>query len=413
MAFRFYWPLDIEMKFDEAETFNFVRDWKRGDIAFPWVGQSSSNGLRHPGLGIWLFLIYGKLFFVETLVDLARVPPILAAANFLLLSLFAWFGLHGRARLNLFWALALMAVNPFLVLLDRKLWHPSVMGLFVSGFYIGWLKRASNWGSFFFGLFFLLPGQIHMSGFFLALGFVICDLIYNRREFFRTVRWPAFMGGFVIGFLPLIPWIYWLIEDLGKGGKVSSTIGRLCNFKFPNFWFSNAFGVIATYPFGTEIFGRNILYALAMIICSLIMLVGGILFLRRAWRFLRRRERSSQSQIELFSFFGTGAIATISLMDISRYFTLCLGFIPYLSAVRSLMLLKRGRQLLVGLIVVQAVASACVLFYIHNNSRIINDEGRVVGRPLGVFGMPVRECGDCTELKFERISGGYEIIKLK
>ncbi|MGE3261010.1 MAG: hypothetical protein AB7K68_04445 [Bacteriovoracia bacterium] len=406
IIFRFLWPLDIEMKFDETETFNYLRDWRRGEISFPWVGQPSSNGLRHPGLGIWLFLLLGKVFPVETFVDLARIPPVLAVLNLALLLGFSWFALRGLARRYFLWTVALMAVNPFLVLMDRKLWHPSVMGLFVSVFFLAWMKRRSRWGSFFLGLFCLLPGQVHMSGFFVTLGFFLCDLLYNRFRTLRSVLWPAFGGGLLLSILPLAPWIYWLVADLGKGDSVSSKFSRLFGFKYPNYWFSNAFGVLGTYPFGTVPY-RQPLYSGLAIILLLLAVAGGLMFFFRAWRFVRRRQRAELTQLELFASFGTGLIATLSLMHIPRYFTLCLGFVPFLSAVRSLSLFRYGKILLASLIVVQAAVSLFLLAHIHYQPYPQDKDFSA----YGVFGIPVRECGNCDGvLKFERISGGEETV---
>lgn len=408
IVFRFLWPLDIEMKFDEAETFNYLRDWVRGDIAFPWVGQPSSNGLRHPGLGIWLFLFFGKLFSVETIVELARVPPVLAVLNMLLLLAFGHFCLRLRARWFLWWAVALMAVNPYLVLMDRKMWHPSVMGIFVSGFFLGWLKRRRPLGSFFLGLCALLPGQIHMSGFFLVLGFGLFDLIYNRWESLRTIRWPAFAGGFFCGLLPMLPWLYWLTDDLGKDGNVSSKLARIFGFKFQNYWLTNAFGVLGPYPFGTGIYFHPV-YGMVLALSLLAAVAGGYLFVRRIIRFFRRKQRAEGTQAEMFSFAGTGLIAALSLMHIPRYFMLCLGYVPYLSAVRSILVLKRGRRILAGMLAVQAVASLFLLSYVHFMP--FPADGNVE-RAYGVFGKPIRECGvNCDgTIKLDRISGGEEIV---
>lgn len=409
VVLRLIWPLDIEMKFDEAETFNFLRDWVRGDIAFPWVGQPSSNGLRHPGLGIWLFLFLGKAFFVEMIIDLARVPPVLAILNFFVLIGFAYGAFRQRARGYFLWAVALMAVNPFAVLLDRKLWHPSVMGIFVSGFLLAWLKRRSWVGSFFLGMFALLPGQIHMSGFFLVLGFFAFDLFRHRRAFFRAFCWPAMALGGALGLAPMVPWIYWIWQDVGKGGGVSSTFTRLFSLKFPNYWFTNAFGILGSYPFGNQVYQKP-LYLVVTAALAMMMIAGIIIFFRRAVRFFRRRGQSAATQLEMFSCFGTGLIATFSLMHIPRYFTLCLGFAPFLSAVRSLSLLPRARLVLTGLILVQAVASCFLLSFVHYYEPPADNPGV----PVGVFGLPARICGSCpVGPAFETIDGGSKLFPTK
>lgn len=406
---RLMWPLDIEFKFDEAETFTYLRDWRRGLISFPWIGQHSSNGLRHPGLGIWIFMIAGKIFPVETIVDIARLPPVLSLLNFLVLALFARLALSERSRIFWYQALAVMAVNPFAIFLDRKLWHPSLLGIFVTGVFLSWLRRRSSLGSFFLGFFLLLPGQIHMSGFFLVLGFFLYEFYWERWNTFRTIRLPAFFAGLSLSVLPMLPWLYWLANGHGGGPPVELKLVRLVGFKFLNFWFTNAYAVLGTFPFGWISY-RNPLYVAAIAILALVLLPGAWIFVLRVKRFLQRRQRSEQTRMEQFTFLGTGTVATLSLMHIPNYFTLCMGFVPFLSLVRSLALLKHGRTLLLVLIVAQAVASFTLLSYVHNTWSSPDEAYALFGK----FGMPIRNCGKCeVGPVLERISGGTQQYKVK
>ena len=409
VTMRLVWPLDIEVKNDESETFNYLRDWSRGQIPFPWIGQHSSNGLRHPGLGIWIFLAGGKANGTETIVDLARIPPILSILNLCLLLAFARFALGERARQLWYQTVALMAVNPFLVLLDRKLWHPSVMGLFVSGFFLSWLKRGSRLGSFLLGVFFLLPGQVHMSGFFLTLGFALTQLLWDRWRAFRGMHLGFFLAGLVAGLLPLLPWIVWLAGDLGSGNPLSLNFWRFFSFKFLNFWFSNAYAMLVGFPFGHHLL-RNPAYLAPSLLAALFLPFGVVIYFRRLHRFVKRRQRSALTRLEHFSFLGTGFLATFSLMHITNYFSLCLGFAPFLSVVRALNFHRRARALLLALVIGQAGMSLYLLHYVHNFSFV--REGS--SQKLGKFGLPIRDCGKCEGgPSLEKISGGEVVVPAK
>jgi hypothetical protein len=243
---RSVWPLDIEYKFDEAFVVEGVRrgGWPK---PFPRLGMISGAGIRNPGMGLWVFLALGRLFHAQSPPELARgvqYMNVLALFALFYLALDVVEPVHRRTWQ---WAGAFAAVNPFAVLLHRKIWAQSTLPLFCVLLLLGWYRRERWWGAFLWGFVGICMGQIHMSGFFLALGVLVWTAAFGRQcVTIRPTSWPAWAMGSLLGLLPLVPWCTYLLTEsrislwdslfgIGRGPLIGSSFWQL--------WTADALGL--------------------------------------------------------------------------------------------------------------------------------------------------------------------------
>src|SRR5581483_1063021 len=208
---RLVWVMDIEYKADEVWTFLHTQDGD-GMSDFSWLGMGSSAGPRNPGMSLWIFQILAKLGGIHEPTGLARAVQILSIAAIMLLVCFAWRCVPSEEREPWLWSAAFLSVNPLAVLFHRKIWPPSVVPIFVSMMLIAWWKREQFWWALAWGLLGACLGQIHMAGFFFAAAFAGWGFLFDREQ----VAWRGWLGGSCLGALPLLPWLRYLVTDLGS-----------------------------------------------------------------------------------------------------------------------------------------------------------------------------------------------------
>ncbi len=200
LVLRLVWVRDMEYKWDEAWTFEQTQEVGQ---PFPWLGMPSSLKVANPGMSLWVFLLLGKLCAVHEPTDLARVVQVLSVVAILVLIFFALRWVAREEREPWLWAAAFLAVNPLAVLFHRKIWPPSVLPIFVSFMLVSWWQRDRRWGAFAWGLLGMCLGQIHMGGFFLAAGFVLWALLFDRKH----VAWRSWLAGSCLGAVFMLPWL--------------------------------------------------------------------------------------------------------------------------------------------------------------------------------------------------------------
>ena len=125
--------------------------------------------------------------------------------NVLALLAFAAFGLFAipkERREPWLWAAALWAVNPASIILERKIWTPSVLPLPAVGMLWAWRYRRHPAAAFAWGLLGALMAQIHLGAAFFAAALMAWTLVADRRAF----PWIGWLAGSVVGVLPAIPW---------------------------------------------------------------------------------------------------------------------------------------------------------------------------------------------------------------
>ena len=162
----------------------------------------------------------------------------------LALPLFAWRWVPERDREGWFWAAALWAVNPVAVILERKIWPPSVLPLFVVAMIAAWWHRRTMIGSLLFGLLAVLLAQIHLSVAFLAAALALWAFADDRS----SLRWGPLLAGAVARRAPGAAVAYRL--DAERRRRRGAGRWRLPILSFWARWFTQPFGFGADYTLG-------------------------------------------------------------------------------------------------------------------------------------------------------------------
>jgi hypothetical protein len=260
---------------------------------------------------------------------------------------------------------------------------------------MGWWKRETRLGAFTWGLIGACLGQIHMSGFFFAAGFFVCTLLLPSAQTPRgKVRWAAWFGGSVLGALPLIPWLGYLLEH-PTHEAITKGWTEIIQAKFWVFWISNPLGLHLGNPLGllrgqstwaqiSDFVRYPVLDGHATYlngVAHLTTLVAGVtLFffgIRRALtgRFRLTRPRTQLELALISAVFGFGILLTLSGVNIRRYYTLVvfpLEFVWLTSlawnwAAESASRARIATGILATLWVSEWVMSACLVGYVHVN----------------------------------------------
>ena len=207
---RCIWPADMEWKFDEQEMFRLAGEaWENG---LPLMGMPSGAGLPNAGFSIWPFaLLYG----------LHPSPLFMAMGvqwlNVLALALMVYCALRYEEpeKNKLLWGLATYAVSLMPVLFARKIWAQDLMPAFIAVLWWGYLHRNSRFALVVTGVFCAFAGQLHLSGFFYAGGFLLAVLLFKQ---FTPKQWLWLFVGAIPSALPGIPWV---LAVLSSGGGIS------------------------------------------------------------------------------------------------------------------------------------------------------------------------------------------------
>ena len=68
-GFRLIWPADMEFKGDEAYMYQRAQNVGVNE-PLPAVGMPTSAGLRNPGMSVWVFVAFGRVFGTDSATDL-------------------------------------------------------------------------------------------------------------------------------------------------------------------------------------------------------------------------------------------------------------------------------------------------------------------------------------------------------
>ena len=392
---RLVWVMDMEYKGDEAWTFDRTQRVGRTE-PFPWLGMDSSVKVSNPGMNVWVFLLLAKLFLARDPTTLARAVQLLNVSAIVLLVIFAFRMVLKEEREPWLWAAALVSVNPLAVLFHRKIWPPSVLPILTLLMLTGWWRRDRRWGAFTWGLVAVCLGQIHMPGFFLAGGFVIWAMLFDRER----VAWKSWLIGSSLGALPLIPWLKYMFTRFGDRPSFTKW-SRLFEFKLWTHWATEPLGIGLKYALG-----RNFSEFLAYPIISgrptylvgllhLLLIVLGVVILARAgylawrdrqrWRDLLVGTESETAFTVNAALLGFGILLTASMLPFHRHYLIVTFPLMYVWLARLALVHSRdpsktptlGRAFLVALCISESLLSAGFLYYIHVNQ----------GAPRGGYGV--------------------------
>ena len=198
----------MEWKYDEQEMFRLAGEaWKNG---LPLMGMPSGAGLPNAGFSIWPFaLLYGinpTPLFMAMGVQWLNVVA-------LALMLYCALRYEEPVKTQLLWGLAMYAVSLMPVLFARKIWAQDLLPVFIAVLWWGYLYRNRWYALALTGIFCAFAGQLHLSGFFYAGGFLLAMVLLkqiNRRQ------WLWFLAGALPAALPGIPWMLAVFK--GGGG---------------------------------------------------------------------------------------------------------------------------------------------------------------------------------------------------
>lgn len=247
---RLSYPGVIEYKADEIYHFEMWKGVSERGEPWPAIASLSSANMRNPGLSAWVYLILGNVFHANSPDSFNRYTQVANVLALILLAFVAKTAIRDD-RSRAFWigALALAAVNPMFVIQGRKMWHPAFMPLFSGAFFLAILNRARPWmGAFMLGLFGLLMGQIHMSGFFFVFGVLV--FLFFAGEL-KSLSFKHFFLGSFLGAIPLYTWMHWLLFERPADPLTTSWL-RLLMFRFWNFFLVDTWGVTMGNPLGSH-----------------------------------------------------------------------------------------------------------------------------------------------------------------
>jgi hypothetical protein len=396
---RLLWVEDMEWKRDEVWSFERTRQVGHGE-PLPWMGMPTSYELRHPGGTVWVFVGLSWLFDVQQPTDLGRACQLLNVAALLGLVVFALTGVPREQREPWLWAAALVAVNPLAVLLHRKIWPPSIVPTFSLLLIVCWWYRDRRGGAFAWGAVGALLGFLYPAALFLAAGFALWGLLYDRRR----VAWRWWLGGSALGALPLVPWLCYVCGELGANPIGQRRWTHLFEFKFWLRWLTEPFGISLHYALGQDfadflsypVLGGQPTYLIG-VLHGLIGLAAAGLVGWLGWRLWRQRGRwgalwvgreSQTAFTQNACLWGFGLLFTASLLPIHRHYMVTTFPLMFLWLARAALAhrgalwggLTSGRTFLVGLWAAQFLVSAGFLAYVHVNQRPIRGD---YGLPYG------------------------------
>lgn len=388
-----------DMEWKEDEHYNFIVTQLVGRTdPWPWVGMPSGVFIPNPGMSVWVFVWLARLVGAEDPVSLMRALAVLSWIGICLIVPFARSCLkRAEDRETWLWAFALAMVNPFAIYYQRKLWPEPFFPLFSMLFLWGWWERDRLLGAVAWGFLGAWLGQIHMSGFFLAAGFLAWTILFGKSApgedgTATRPRWIAWFAGSALGALPLLPWLAYLVSN-PTPQAASSGLSEAAQLKFFVFWISDPLGIhlgnplgllrgptawnqisdFVRYPLlgGSATYLNGLAHALILLIGSGALLLGA----RRLsslslpqWKQVLSGTGSQTGLAQGAALWGFGGLLTLTGVRIRRYYMMVsfpLEFVWFVRTIRSAT--PRSRSWLLVLCLAQAFVSACLVGYVHVN----------------------------------------------
>lgn len=390
---RLIWGLDIEYKGDE--NYMFLESQRKGFFeALFHPGMLSGVFVPNPGLSVAVFVALARIFHATTPPDLAQTVQLL---NITALGILAWFALtkiEKPLREAWLWGTALVCVNPIAVLLHRKIWAQSVLPFFCMLTILGWHYRTRRWGALLWGFVGALLGQIHLSGFFVALMVFVWTLIKKY-----PARWGYWLLGSVLGAIPLVSWGLALV-NAPKGPPIPSNGWNLNNLieGFWSLWLTDSLGLGLAYSLHKAEFieflkypylGAQPLYLVGVAHLLLIGMGLRILYLalQGLWRnrpgrrdLILGSNQNPSLTLEKASFWGYGILLHLTGVRVPRHYLLITFPLEWVWISRLALARPQTKRFLPWIWVLQLFLSSLFLYYIHEN----------YGAPTGDYGYSYR-----------------------
>ena len=366
---RLLWAADMEWKYDEKTIFELAEQIADGTVPWPISGFPSSVLVRIPGMSVWCFAVIAK--FVDSPVAMVRWVQWLNVITLWLFWGFILWQIPKMERLTWLWGLAIASVNPLAILMSRRIWQPNILAPFCCLILLGHWFRRKFWGAFLWGFAGILSGQVQMGGFFLVIGLFLWTVWAEYRQ--KKLRQTAWLGWFVgtgIGFLPLIPWLWEVLPQMG--GYRRSLVALLVP-KFYIQWITTALGVNLSFSlkefFWSDFLKEPLIFGLPtyLMIPAHLFLVGIGLYPLYRW-FKSRKKPTPPSKETYLSFYlkamglGVGGAFTLSRVNVHPYYiTIVFPFIYIWLA----QLYKNKLKVLIAIALAQLLISCTFLVYVH------------------------------------------------
>jgi len=376
---RLSFPSDIEYKDDEkymfgaSQTIGVTESW-------PLLGMPSGVKVNNPGMSIWIFAVLSKITHASTPPELARSVQWLNILGLFVLAFFSLRVLPEAERPAWCWATAFAAVNPIAVLYQRKIWAQCTLPFFCVLLWIAWHFRHKKTGAFFWGLLGICLGQIHMSGFFLAAALFIWTAIHER-----LARWGSWLLGSLVGAIPLIPWLQYLIsKPAGESNWLSPL--NVAQLRFWRYWISDALGIGLNTSLGNFAYWDFMRYPLIggigtylVGISHALIIVAAItmFFLEiKKWGISKRIKDSSDTGLAINSVLLVAGVLLTFTVKIFRHYLIMSFPLEWVWLSRiGLGNTRYGQRLLIAIWMAQLIISASFLTYIHINHGAPADYG--------------------------------------
>jgi len=377
---RLSFPGDIEYKDDEKYMFEATQ--KIGVTeSWPLLGMPSGVKVNNPGMSIWIFAVLAKITHATTPPELARAVQFLNILALFVLAFFIFRLLPEPEKPAWCWATAFAAVNPMAVLYQRKIWAQCTLPFFCVLLWIAWHFRHKRSGAFFWGLFGVCLGQIHMSGFFLTAALFVGTVIHER-----LARWGSWLFGSIVGVVPLIPWFQYILSK-PQSESTGLNFLNILQLKFWRYWISDALGIGLNTSLGDSQYWDFMRYPLIggvgtylVGICHALIIVAGILIFVSALKkggVIQRFKNPSDTGLAVNSvFLAAGVLLTLSTKVLRHY--LIMSFpLEWVWLSRMGLDTRWGQRYLTVIWIAQLIISAGFLVYIHLNH----------GAPLADYGI--------------------------
>ncbi len=382
---RLTWVNDMEWKWDERLMYVAAVDIANGG-ELPATGMKSGGGVENPGLSMWVFGLIAKITTDPVgMVKIIIISNIIALLGFLAL---AFKKFKGKDREVWLWGIALAAVSPIAILFSRKLWAQDILPILSFLIILGHQYRHKRWGAILWGLGGALVGQIHMSGFFFAFGLFAFTAWYDYKNKLKS-KWIYWIIGSVIGAIGLIPWVLYLVNNVGES-KLS--ILHIFQFNFFIYWFIDPTGLNITYSLRESmklfitfpwIKGINT-YLVALIHIGLIaiagvVVVGIVTHARKAITFIRQKQffkkisdiQDTNAFYLVAILFGLGILMTFSCIWIQPHYLIIAFPFPYIFVMR---MLYPRKKLMFATLVLQLLLSVAFFTFIHQTQGTTNSD---------------------------------------
>lgn len=370
---RLLWATDMEWKSEEKWMFEQAQLVARGVVPLPIVGMQSGVHIPNPGMTVWWFAMIA--IFAHDPISMVRWVQSLNILTIWLFFFFVFWQIVPQERKPWLWGLAIASVNPLAVVFSRKIWIPDLLAPFCFLVFLGHWFRKKLWGSFLWGIAGALIGQVHMGGFFLNFGLLLWTVWHNyKHQALPKISWTAWFLGTVLGSLPLIPWAWIVLPQIGHYTR--SFVGLLVP-KFYIHWVTTAVGVNLSNPLW-KVFWQNFLYEPVIFgIPTYLMIPAHIFLFGIGWypiyRFFKSRKSShthvSSSEVHSkLNFYikalalGVGGVFTLSGINVQPYYIIVV--FPFLY-IWLASVYQNQVKLLVTIALVQLFITLTFLIFIH------------------------------------------------